>query len=63
MNSQLRKSSESDQSASARVEEYKPSCDLAVNAFKEAIGSIDSEIVKTKGLANVEEQEDGDGLQ
>ena len=61
MNSQLRKSSESDQSA--RVEEYKPSCDLAVNAFKEAIGSIDSEIVKTKGLVNMEEQEEEDEVE
>ena len=51
MNSQLKdKSSQSSQPTG--VEEYKPSCDFAVNAFKEAIGSIDSEIEKTKGLVN-----------
>ena len=59
MNSQLKEKS----SEPTGVEEYKPRCDLAVNAFKKAIGSIDTEIEKTKGLVNMEEQEDGDGLQ
>ena len=39
----------------AEVEEYKPRCDFAVSAFKEAIGSIDTEIEKIKG----QENEDG----
>ena len=43
------------------MEEYKPRCDFAVSAFKEAIGSIDTEIEKIKGLFNMEE--DGDGVE
>ena len=59
MNSQLKDKS----SEPTGVEEYKPRCDLAVNAFKEAVGSIDSEIEKTKGLANMEEQEEEDEVE
>ena len=44
------------------VEAYKPRCDFAVSAFKEAIGSIDTEIEKIKGLGNMEE-EDRDGVE
>ena len=36
------------------VEEYKARCDFAVQAFKEAIGFIDSEIEKTKESVNME---------
>ena len=45
-------------SKSSGVEEYKASCDFAVSAFKEAIGSMDSEIEKTKGSVSMEEGEE-----
>ena len=48
----------SDSSEQSGVEETKPRCDFAVNAFKEAIGSIDGQIEKIKGLSNMEGEEE-----
>ena len=59
LNSQLKEKLR-ESSKSAGVEEYKARCDFAVNAFKEVIVSIDSEIEKTKGSVNMEE---GEGLE
>ena len=59
MNSQLKEKLR-DSSEPSGVEEYQPRCDFAVNAFKEAISSIDSQIEKTKGLINMEEGEEGE---
>ena len=48
---------------SAEVGEFKPMCDYAVNAFKEASGSIDTEIEKIKGQTNMEGEEVEDGME
>ena len=57
LNSQLKEKLR-ESSKSSGVEEYKARCDFAVNAFKEVIVSIDSEIEKTKGSVNMEEGEE-----
>ena len=53
LNSQLKEKLR-ESSKSAGVEEYKARCDFAVQAFKEAIGFIDSEIEKIKESVNME---------
>ena len=61
LNRQLKeKLRESSQPTGVEELSLQPRCDFAVNAFKEVIVSIDSEIEKIKGSVNMEE---GEGLE
>ena len=59
LNCQLKeKLRESSQPTGVEELSLQPRCDFAVNAFKEATASIETEIEKIKGLINVEEEEE-----